>query len=567
MRLFLALVFGAVLAISPALAQPLPDSLRAAGITQAQWRQAQGVIRAQARTLDLRERAVRALAVDIFAGNPDLSFDACLELIRDGAERLPQLIAAARALDPHGDPMLANLRRRAIAAASAGRLREALSLQDEYAEAFHDALERAVEQPRLDLAASYAAAGGTAYALGDYLAAAERYARAAEAAPAGAIEVRWSYRAYQADSLWRRGDLFFEPATSQEAVRLYEEVVLPLAPRDLRPADWAATQQNLGIALQILGERGAPDGLERSVAAYEAALTVRTREADPSGWAQTQMNLANALQIQGERGVPQALERAIAAYEQALAITPRESNPDSWARTQMNLGNALSVIGKRGAPGALERAVAAYEAAHTVWTREANPAGWAMIHTNMGGALRSLGQSGAPGALERAVASYEAALSVTPRDASPVAWARAQVNLGVALIVQSDRDVPGALERAVDCFEAALTAITAETYPNAWAVAQTNLGAALFAMHRRGAPGALGRAIAAYESALTAATRHTDPQAWANINYNLAETHKARGQYAEARAAAQGALAVYEQLGDEHYASEVRAFILELPAN
>ncbi|MGD9966793.1 MAG: hypothetical protein AB7T59_09755 [Hyphomonadaceae bacterium] len=567
MRLFLALVFATLLTVSPALAQPLPDSLRAAGVTQAQWRQAQGVIRSQARSLDLRERAVRSLAVDIFEGHPDLSFEACLELIREGAARLPELVAAARALNPDGDPLLADLKRRAIAAAGAGRLREALSLQDQYAAALQRALERAVERPMLDLAASYAAAGDTAFVLGDYLAAADRYARAAEAAPQSAIEVRWRHRASQASSLWRRGDLFFDPATSQEAVRLYEQVVLPLAPREVRPADWAATQQDLGIALQILGERGAPDGLGRSVAAYEAALEVRTREADPEGWAQTQMNLANALQIQGQRGIPQAVERAIAAYESALTITTAEGDPDSWARIQMNLGNALSVLGSRGADRELERAVAAYEAALTVWTRDANPAGWAMIQTNMGAALRSLGQRGAPGALERAAAAYAAALSVTPRDANPVAWARAQVNLGVVLIVQGQLGAAGALERAVACFEAALTAITSETYPAAWSLTQSNLGAAYFALYERGANDALDHAEAAYGRALTVATRESDPHTWANIHYNLAETYKARGRFAEARAAAEGALAVYEQVGDDHYANALRTFIQDLPAD
>src|SRR5208282_4404810 len=72
--------------------------------------------------------------------------------------------------------------------------------------------------------------------------------------------------------------------------------------RERVPLDWAATQMNLGNALQTLGERESGTArLEEAVAAYRAALEERTRERVPLDWAATQMNLGNALYRLGER--------------------------------------------------------------------------------------------------------------------------------------------------------------------------------------------------------------------------------------------------------------------------
>jgi len=52
-------------------------------------------------------------------------------------------------------------------------------------------------------------------------------------------------------------------------------------------------QNNLGVALQLLGERGDNDAVRRAIDAYEAALLERTRERVPLTWAMTQNNLGN----------------------------------------------------------------------------------------------------------------------------------------------------------------------------------------------------------------------------------------------------------------------------------
>ena len=59
--------------------------------------------------------------------------------------------------------------------------------------------------------------------------------------------------------------------------------------RERVPLDWAATQSNLGVALETLGEReSGTERLEQAVAAFNEALKERTRERVPLDWAMTQ---------------------------------------------------------------------------------------------------------------------------------------------------------------------------------------------------------------------------------------------------------------------------------------
>jgi hypothetical protein len=62
-------------------------------------------------------------------------------------------------------------------------------------------------------------------------------------------------------------------------------------PRSQSPLDWAMTQNNLGNALETLGEReSGADSLQQAVAADRAALEERTRDRVPLAWAITQNN-------------------------------------------------------------------------------------------------------------------------------------------------------------------------------------------------------------------------------------------------------------------------------------
>jgi tetratricopeptide (TPR) repeat protein len=118
------------------------------------------------------------------------------------------------------------------------------------------------------------------------------------------------------------------------------------------------TQDNLGNALQMLGQREArTERLEEAVAVYRAALEERTRDRVPLDWAATQYNLGNALQMLGQRETrTKLLEEAVAAYRLALEEWTRERVPLQWAMTQYNLGSALRSLGEReSGTGCLKR--------------------------------------------------------------------------------------------------------------------------------------------------------------------------------------------------------------------
>jgi tetratricopeptide (TPR) repeat protein len=126
------------------------------------------------------------------------------------------------------------------------------------------------------------------------------------------------------------------------------------------------TQNNLGVALRLLGERESGTArLQEAVDALLAALQECTRERVPLDWADTQNNLGTALTALGEResGTARLLE-AIKAFRNALMERTRERVPLEWARTQSNLGIALRALGEHESETA--HLVAAWNACLTV---------------------------------------------------------------------------------------------------------------------------------------------------------------------------------------------------------
>ena len=131
-----------------------------------------------------------------------------------------------------------------------------------------------------------------------------------------------------------------------EAAQLYEQAarLLPVEDRDERAADWVSA----GLAWTDQGrDFGNHTALIRAIAAYRAALQDRTRARVPLDWAKTQNSLGNALAILGqrERGTAR-LEEAVAVYRAALEERTRARVPLDWAMTQNNLGNALWTLGR-----------------------------------------------------------------------------------------------------------------------------------------------------------------------------------------------------------------------------
>lgn len=468
--------------------------------------------------------AAEAASVNLAASgefDPFALQHAISEMLAEQADQIAELQRRLEALTGDADPAAAALLMQARTALNEGRLTEADDLLAQSAARDLYAIEQAdaeAERRRLRAGETIASRGQVALVQADYLVAAAHYGRAAETVPQRAIAIRWSYRHGQADAVYQRGDLFAEPDTLRESVRLFEDVVLPLAPRRRRPVDWARTQIDLGWARIRQGERGDTAALIAASESFAEAFDVFSAEGDHRSASVAQMGLGVVFQLQGQRGERGALERAVAAYELALALRTRDADPAGWATTQMNLGNAFAILGERGAEGMLDRAVGAFEAALTVRTRESDPAGWAL----------------------------------------------AQNNLGIALTRQGQAGVPGALERAVLAFEAALTVSTLEANPNGWAMTQNNLGIALSDLGERGTPGALERAVVAYRAALSVWTRDINPLGWAGTTHNLAMAFRARGRMRDALEAAEGALAAYEEAGSAWGAAQSRALISQL---
>jgi tetratricopeptide (TPR) repeat protein len=184
------------------------------------------------------------------------------------------------------------------------------------------------------------------------------------------------------------------------------------------PLAWAATQNNLGLALSRLGARESGTAkLDEAVAAYREALGERTRERVPLDWAATQNNLGNALVSLGK------LEEAVAAYREALMEQTRERVPLAWAATQSDLGNALWRLGERESGTArLDEAVAVYREALKEQTRERVPRDWAATQKRLGYALFNQG--------DFAGAALDLQEVVDGTDAYPILWlylARARI--------------------------------------------------------------------------------------------------------------------------------------------
>ncbi|MGD8615702.1 MAG: tetratricopeptide repeat protein [Gammaproteobacteria bacterium] len=373
-------------------------------------------------------------------------------------------------------------------AAAVARAHEALQAGPAFSlekadRSFGQALARCLEQDaiRPGITASVAAAQAEAAALRqDHRRAAELYAQAA-GTPGLTVAAQWWFQYARAGVLEELGREYGDNEALGEAVDLYEERVLPLAPRHERPDDWSATQHRLGNALGILGQRRRGIRLlERSVAAFENALRERSPDHSPLDWAATWHDLGNALGILAQRqGDTDMLERAVSAFESALQAGTRQQTPHDWAMTQYHLGTALLTLGQLTRDtSALARSIGAYRQALQEWPPERAPFDWARTQNCLGTALRVRGeQGGDPRELEQAVTAHRSALSVWTREQRPEEWAVTQNNLGAALHRLGERaNDTRYLGEALAAYGSALQELRREDGPIAWAMTTANLG-------------------------------------------------------------------------------------------
>ena len=331
----------------------------------------------------------------------------------------------------------------------------------------------------------------------------------------------------------------------QKAIATYREILGAIT-RELMPTAWAATQNNLAVALC---EQASVDGggqkklLEEAVRAFRSSLEVRTRKMMPEDWAVTQHGLAVALSEQAEvcDGMERTrlLDEAIQANHEAMEVRTREVMPEAWAMSQHNLGLFLCAKSKTsdGAAKAqlLSEAVKSFQLALEVYKREVFPQYWAETQNNLASVL--IDQAGVLDGLDRvhvlgaAVKAYHLALEVRARDVFPQDWAATQYNLAIAYREQA-RTCQGAdrvrlLSDSSRACGLALQVYTMEALPKRWAQTQCNLATSLFEQAEMAGvterAGLLGDVIEAYRLALEVITLADQPQAWASVKIDLAK--------------------------------------------
>ena len=357
----------------------------------------------------------------------------------------------------------------------------------------------------------------------DRRAAADHFLAAANLLPTGDMEGRSIYLTDSADALAQLGQERGDKSPLLAAIARYREAI---PSRHSHSKLWARVQNNLGIALQCLGEHdGDSARLRQSVDAYNNALLEYNRDRAPLNWATTQNNLGTALQRLGERdGDSARLQQAMDAYNNALLERARERVPLEWATTQNNLGTALQRLGERDGDSArLRQAVDAYNNALLEWTRDRAPLDWAGAQNNLGIVLSILGERNSDSTwLLQAVDAFKNALLEWPRDRVPINWAMTQNNLGNTLKILGERDRDSLrLQQAVEAYNNALLEQTRDRTPLDWAMTQNNLGTALQSLGEcNGDSAQLQQAMDAYNSALLEWTRERVPLDWANTQTN-----------------------------------------------
>jgi len=289
----------------------------------------------------------------------------------------------------------------------------------------------------------------------------------------------------------------------RRAIAYYETVVKYYTEKDF-PEDWAATQNNLGIAYAKLPTNDHGQNLQKAITTFEATLKIYTEKDFPVDWVKTQFNLGNAYSTLSTGGdYTTNLQKASTAYKAALRVYNEKDFPVDWARTQNNLGSVygrLWFTGNRDVN--LQNAIALYEAALRVRTEKDFPEQWAITQYNLGSAYADLPTGDRNENLQKAIAFYEAALRVYTEENFPVEWARTQNNLGRAYAYLPTGDRSENLQKAISVYELALRVHTEKDFPMEWARIHENMGDAYTNLPTGDSAENLEKAIACYENAL-----------------------------------------------------------------
>ncbi|MGD9980315.1 MAG: hypothetical protein AB7H66_00060 [Hyphomonadaceae bacterium] len=514
---------------SPSDAQGLPDTIRAAGITVAQWSAVQVEVRRTAAALGVSERALGAIAERLgveAAGGDGLS--SILQEIELKAQQLRTLQDRLLMLEQQGEPLTANFLRGARESIDRGDLDHAETLLREARVAARQAREQA-QYREAEIIAAEASIQNLRH---DFRGAAASYAEAAELIPATDTAVRWRYRYGQAFQIMTLGERSVDNAVLLEAIGLFREQVIPLAPLSDRVDDWAQSMAQLGWATRTLGVRAGGGALEQAVQIYREALVALPAGAGGEGRASLHSGLGATLHEVGVRGDSGVLREAAAQVHAALDILTPDANYARWIGAMSNLGGIYRALGSRGDPDAIDRAIATYRAALVHASRETAPYEWSTLQSNLGVALWERGTRAS--SLEAVQVLREAA-EVIDRNTNPDRWATIQTNL-LAAMNRADPENLEIQRQAVETGEAILEIYTKDGFPRGWALVQLNVAVSLVELARHDAA-MLDDAIARLRAVVETFDAIGDGPGAAAARLNLANAleHRSRSGPAEAR--------------------------------
>lgn len=452
------------------------------------------------------------------------------KLLRSQTDKLKELMEE-RATLQSADPEIQRLSKLADEAIAEGALKSALAL-NERAKARLAAIDPTLDQAESDLkarrveAADVYARSAATYALAfNYEQAAADYRQAFEQVERWDEKLAWKYKNSELGAVTTQGEMRGDSAALVRAIDLGREA-LKLSEPFGKDAEWAATQNDLGYALLVLGARESKsDRLFDAVKAFREALTIRTRERNLFDWIQTQTNLAFAMFRIGEREVGTAtLQESTRLDREMLDDEIRTKYPGSYARVENNLGMSLVRVAERtGSIADYEAAVAALRSALEIQTREAYPLDWAVDQHNLGLALWRMGERAEDTAiLRQSLDAYRASLQELTRDRAPLSWAMTTGNLGnvLSLIGRIEQNET-MIEDAIAMLKSALEVNTVDRAASDWAMTQINLSYALLQLgERRGDTAMLGEAVDALAAAESEYSRDRYPILWATIQQN-----------------------------------------------
>jgi tetratricopeptide (TPR) repeat protein len=245
------------------------------------------------KTLGVTEDAAEKL-LKIVGENPNIPEDKLAEALSKIAGDYQRLQAQLAGLNPD-NPTAKALVEQAKPEIDAGHfdrahelLRQATQVQIDAAQEarkLQEQAQAAAGAQMLGAANSTAAEGGVAMIERRYKEAAELFARAADYVPDGHPSEQGSYLAWEAEALTQQGDERGDNDALRTSIDIWRRALTDY-PRERAPVQWAATQNNLGAALEELGEREkGTEKLTEAVAAYSLALEEWTRPRFPLNWA------------------------------------------------------------------------------------------------------------------------------------------------------------------------------------------------------------------------------------------------------------------------------------------